>query len=328
MRLLAVLILARWSSLEYAASIPQSQIGWLGVCQASKCFRERNVVDAYYMRDALSVLFYIPPKNESKKRGLYWRRKCSACPPRNKQIDSLKFDAIYDIQGTHNYNGYYERLAWYATASAAFIGDAIRRNASTVATVTDWERDPWQDFIGNALKSIGVTTVQYDRSTLPSLGLDNTRAWMTHNAHSNAAGARDPKDSTLNTCTACFRSIVLHQLGLDAAPPLSSCLVVVVLRTQLSAQAQWIAGLYGGYSIPRAILNDAGTQYDYSLLEYVKSAFGGDVVVPYFGNESLRDTVSVFSRACVVLGIHGAGFSNVIFSRRNTLAIEITLHRA
>jgi hypothetical protein len=59
-------------------------------------------------------------------------------------------------------------------------------------------------------------------------------------------------------------------------------------------------------------------------LEYARRLIG-DNVVAYYGNETVEDTIRIFSRACVIIGVHGAGFANIVFSRPRTLAIEITV---
>jgi len=44
----------------------------------------------------------------------------------------------------------------------------------------------------------------------------------------------------------------------------------------------------------------------------------------YFGNESMRDTVALFAGAAAVFGVHGAGLSNTIYCRPETVVMEIS----
>ena len=50
-------------------------------------------------------------------------------------------------------------------------------------------------------------------------------------------------------------------------------------------------------------------------------------VLSYHGNESLRETIRLFASASVVFGYHGAGFTNMLFSRPGTTGIEIFTRR-
>jgi hypothetical protein len=49
-------------------------------------------------------------------------------------------------------------------------------------------------------------------------------------------------------------------------------------------------------------------------------------VVPFFGNESLSEMIRLFSSACAVVGTHGAGHANTIFSRKDALVVEISTY--
>jgi hypothetical protein len=51
-------------------------------------------------------------------------------------------------------------------------------------------------------------------------------------------------------------------------------------------------------------------------------------VVPFFGNESVSEMIRLFSSACAVVGTHGAGHANTIFSRRDALIVEISTYAA
>lgn len=49
-------------------------------------------------------------------------------------------------------------------------------------------------------------------------------------------------------------------------------------------------------------------------------------VVVFDGTESLRRTVDLFRNARVVVGYHGAGLANIVFSRNGTVLIELTTY--
>ena len=66
----------------------------------------------------------------------------------------------------------------------------------------------------------------------------------------------------------------------------------------------------------RSFLNFSG------LIAELSTQFRGSILT-YHGNESLRETIELFGRASVVFGYHGAGFTNMLFSRPGTTAIEI-----
>ena len=46
--------------------------------------------------------------------------------------------------------------------------------------------------------------------------------------------------------------------------------------------------------------------------------------VLYYGNESFKETVEIFANARVVVGYHGAGFANAVFSPWGTIVLEYT----
>ena len=118
--------------------------------------------------------------------------------------------------------------------------------------------------------------------------------------------------------------MALHQFRLPVSPSASTCIVVVIFRVQVSKSAKNLSRNFHGPSNPRAILDNSGTHLDFTILEYAR-LFIGDTVVAYYGNETVSETISIFSRACVIIGVHGAGFANIVFSRPKTLAIEITV---
>jgi hypothetical protein len=43
----------------------------------------------------------------------------------------------------------------------------------------------------------------------------------------------------------------------------------------------------------------------------------------FWGNETLRETARLFGSASIVFGYHGAGFSNLVFSKPATFAVEM-----
>lgn len=45
----------------------------------------------------------------------------------------------------------------------------------------------------------------------------------------------------------------------------------------------------------------------------------------FWGNESLKETITKFSRAAIVIGFHGAGLVNVYFCRPKTIVVEVSI---
>lgn len=50
----------------------------------------------------------------------------------------------------------------------------------------------------------------------------------------------------------------------------------------------------------------------------------GKPVTIFHGNESVQETIFLFRRAKIVVGYHGAGIANIIFSTGQTLVVELT----
>ena len=59
------------------------------------------------------------------------------------------------------------------------------------------------------------------------------------------------------------------------------------------------------------------------LMRRLALALPKDTVTVYHGNESLADTVCMFARAAAVVGVHGAGHVNALFSRPGTAVLEL-----
>ncbi len=62
------------------------------------------------------------------------------------------------------------------------------------------------------------------------------------------------------------------------------------------------------------------------FLGHLLSALPGRTLRRYYGNESLAETISLFAKAQVVVGFHGAGFANVIFCNPQTVVLEFSLY--
>ena len=62
--------------------------------------------------------------------------------------------------------------------------------------------------------------------------------------------------------------------------------------------------------------------HDFAAFQrYFEGRYGG--VAVYYGNESLLETFSLFSTSDVVIGFHGAGAVNIMFSPAHSLTVEI-----
>ena len=63
------------------------------------------------------------------------------------------------------------------------------------------------------------------------------------------------------------------------------------------------------------------------LIHVLLKSFPDHHVVVYHGNETLCSTIQKFHQAKVIIGAHGSGLVNTLFSRYNSLVIEITFSR-
>lgn len=62
-------------------------------------------------------------------------------------------------------------------------------------------------------------------------------------------------------------------------------------------------------------------------VHHILGEFTKEVHLPgkiYFGNESFEDTVKIFANSRIVVGFHGAGFINTLFSPPGTVVLEYT----
>lgn len=60
------------------------------------------------------------------------------------------------------------------------------------------------------------------------------------------------------------------------------------------------------------------------IFEFFKESFPGYELVSYHGNETVRTTITLFSRATIIFGYHGAGHVNCIFSAPGTIVVEMS----
>ena len=72
----------------------------------------------------------------------------------------------------------------------------------------------------------------------------------------------------------------------------------------------------------RAGASDRQVSNEDQILSAIKAAYPQSELVIYTGKESVRDTVQLFRRARVVVGMHGAGLSHMIFAPRGAAVIE------
>ncbi|RYH02490.1 glycosyltransferase family 61 protein [archaeon] len=66
-------------------------------------------------------------------------------------------------------------------------------------------------------------------------------------------------------------------------------------------------------------------RYGDDIYEHMRTVFQpwNYTIVRFFGNESLKETVGMFSRSRLVLGAHGAGLVNMLFMHTNTTVVEV-----
>lgn len=110
-------------------------------------------------------------------------------------------------------------------------------------------------------------------------------------------------------CNPCYRHHVHKAYGIEPRPVASNDRILVLWR-----DAAWRGKNAGG----RAILD-----HDY-LVSSLASKFKGNTVTVHYGNETMAETVKLFSSAAVMIGYHGAGMVNSVFMRKGALVIEIT----
>lgn len=70
--------------------------------------------------------------------------------------------------------------------------------------------------------------------------------------------------------------------------------------------------------------------FDASVKQFMSFQFNRTLphlpLVSYYGNESMADTVRLFSTAQAIIGFHGAGIGNVLFAPDNIVLVEISLY--
>lgn len=83
----------------------------------------------------------------------------------------------------------------------------------------------------------------------------------------------------------------------------------------------WIIFIDRGADADRSIANQN------ELLSILRTRYPGEVVKIFSSDSSFEDTVGIFHRAKVIIGSHGAGLSNMIFSLAGTPVLEFMISK-
>lgn len=107
------------------------------------------------------------------------------------------------------------------------------------------------------------------------------------------------------TCVKCFRKLLFPTINqeLNAKSSCKERSIVYIKRKEGKGRSQ------PGYE---------------ELLLWLRKSFPVLPLRVFYGNESLKETASMFSKAKVVVGPHGAGLVNTIFTQDDAFVVEIT----
>lgn len=218
-------------------------------------------------------------------------------PQGNKIIDVGSQAVIADFRCHSRYQGYYHQLWNCAVPSTPLLINPVSMNST-------WVLD---QMIGRTLRGLGLVPEHQQ-----VIYLQESRLRSRNRAVSlKAKCALRPYiysmegHTTLPTCVRCFRSL-LFPMDTQKEKVELSCrewTIVYIRRKEAEGRAQ------PGYK---------------DLLYWLSKSFPLLPVNIFSGNESLKETASIFSKAKVVVGPHGAGLVNTIFSRDDAFVVEIT----
>jgi capsular polysaccharide biosynthesis protein len=128
-----------------------------------------------------------------------------------------------------------------------------------------------------------------------------------------------------------------HRPGLELAAPRAALRRVREVMAPLAAEASLVEGSCDRHVIvwisrnkdrlsgkdSRSVLNE--DEVLGAIKAFVKQRDGWELEVFYGDALDLDETVALFSRATVVMGVHGAGLVNMVYSREGTHVVEVAL---
>ena len=227
---------------------------------------------------------------------------CKAVGPRGDDSSIKKYDYIYDFSCWIGvYPGYFRVIADCVISLPVFVRHALAHRAKHVAVITVTQKfDVHCESVIWMLIKLGIKVTVFKNNISPisyGLQLSDAKDWLHQQR-----GSRD--------CINCMRDISLcrFNLPLQSPDPYTSGKILIIVRI----------------GSERRYVNDNGT-LDLSIVDSFKQKFGAKRISTYFGNESASDVIQLFHNAIVVIGIHGAGVVNTLFSNaEKTLVLEIT----
>lgn len=218
--------------------------------------------------------------------------------PKSNKIMNLGPRAVFsDFRCHSRYQGYFHRLWNCAVPSTPLLVSPLSSN-------TSWLFDQMS---GEILRGLGLVpkhrrVINLKESRLRSRNkaviVKAKCAYRPHHRTFNGY-------TTMPTCVKCFRNLLYGRL-LQRSTPEQSCrnrTIVYIKRKSGEGRAQ------PGYE---------------DLLTWFKKSFPLLPVRIFYGTESLKQTASIFNRAKVVVGPHGAGLVNTIFTQDDAYVVEIT----
>mmetsp|Transcript_5262 Transcript_5262/g.33058 ORF Transcript_5262/g.33058 Transcript_5262/m.33058 type:complete len:366 (-) Transcript_5262:2367-3464(-) len=206
-------------------------------------------------------------------------------------------EVFADFRCHSRYQGYYHRLWNCAVPFTPLIANPLSANAT-------WLLDK---MTGEILRGLGLLppggrVIQLKESRMRSRNRAiHVKARCVYRPYHHSFSGH----TTMPTCVKCFQNLIFAP-GANQAKAGSSCrnrTIVYIKRKEGEGRSQ------PGYE---------------ELLTWLRKSFPLLPVVTFFGNESLIKTSRIFNMAKVVVGPHGAGLVNTIFSQEDTYVVEIT----
>ena len=303
--------LSKWCNAENIEGHNILRTGYGKGCHQQQCMNFMNDTLVNCLREDLSVVDFCADFfalkynshtaswtriNESKKN--YISNMTSIIN------SSFTFDAVYDFHCWAKFPAsFFHSLIDCSVETVLYLRHSLAKKFTSVGFVSPNYLQKWTAVIMQAFldSKIMVTPFYYDDLSNFYMEVNITKYWMTHR-----------QSDAWVTCRSCFKHLTLsHQNISHYDITRSACYILIIFR------------LNGG-----RVFVDSQNNRDYNIVYHFKNRFGEENVKIYFGNESFSETIHLFSKACAIVGAHGAGFANAILCRHVAYVLEITTFRS
>lgn len=228
-----------------------------------------------------------------------------SCTSNDKITDLTRFSTVWDLTccPTTFHKGYYHRLVDCLMPSMSTWHKALQNHDHTakVAIIPDY----LSDFYDIILPESSSTERLLQKSRGTSCYLVSTK---------DAVVTKEAEDADFRDMWTAFHEAMLR--GLASRPDVTKPLSMTAPRSDTDSAN--IITLIQRHGQSRVFANAD------DILEALHAEFPSWHIQVYHGNETATQTMALFAPSKIIIGYHGAGLANALFSPAGTIVLEFT----